>query len=203
MLPVVLLGWTAAGTSGQHLFLLGTLSEVGFDIYDLSKCILLTFCPTPFPFLGPPTPVKTFILIGVFHHTTVLGMTIPMNLYYSSLSSYHWAAFSLLFSAGVCYIFGQYKFTLDGKTHSGLATIKQIMALQFCMNWVARALLWFPLVYSTLSTFHSADDMTFFYGGAAGAFAMSLYNILVVLDATMAFVKWQGKTLPAEGNKRN
>jgi len=194
MLPVVLLGWKGAGETGQACFLLGTLSEVGFDIYDGVKVVLLTFCPSPFPFLGPKNPIKTFILIGVFHHATVLSMTIPMNLNYPTLTAYHWVAFSLLFSAGVCYLSGQYKFTLNGKTAQGLQTIKQIMALQFVMNWGARCFLWFPCVYTTLSTFYVVGDMGFFRGACMGALGMSLYNILVVLDATAAFLKWWGQS---------
>lgn len=194
MLPVVVFGWEAAGETGQVWFLLGTLSEVGFDIYDLSKATLLTFCPAPFPFLGPKNPIKCFILLGVFHHCTVLGMTIPLNVHYPTMVAYHRIAFALLFSAGVCYLSGQYKFTLDGRKADDLRTIKQIMTVQLCMNWVARFFMWFPCVYSTLSTFYEAGDMGFFRGACAGALGMSLYNILVVLDATAAFVKWWGKS---------
>jgi len=197
MFPVIVFGWDTAGETGQLCFLVGTLSEVGFDIFDFSKVVLLTFCPGPFPFLGPPNPIKTFILIGVLHHCTVLGMTIPMNLHYPSMAAYHWAAFSLLFSAGVCYLSGQYKFTLDAKTEGGLVTIKKIMTVQFIMNWVSRVLIWFPCVYAALSAFKAADDVGFFRGACAGVTGMSLYNLAVVVDATLAFLKWQGKSLPS------
>jgi len=199
MVPVVALGWEGAGETGRLCFLLGSLSEVGFDIYDGSKLLLLTFAPESVPLLGPAQPVKTFILIGIFHHTTVLGMTIPMNLHYPGLAAYHRVAFGLLFSAGVCYLAGQYKFTLDGKTGRGLAAIKRIMALQFVMNWLARVVVWFPSVVAGLSTFYASGDTAFFCGGLLGVLGMSLYNLLVVLDATAAFLKWWGKS--AAGSK--
>jgi len=194
MIPVVVLGWEDAGQTGQTCFLLGTLSEVGFDIFDFSKCFLLAFCPRPFPFLGPQCPLKTFVLIGIFHHTTVLGMTIPMNLYYPKLEEYHQTAFALLFSAGVCYLSGQYKYMLDAKNDTDLATIKRIMWIQFVMNVSSRIFVWFPSVYTCLNTFYSLGDMTFFRGACCGALGMTLYNLLVVADATGALIKWLGKS---------
>merc|ERR1712070_34639 len=202
MLPVVVYGWSEAEETGRLCFFLGTLSEVGFDIYDFTKLVLLTFVPGPFPFLGPPSPcIKPFLLLGVFHHCTVLGMTIPMNLYYPSMAPYHRAAFALLFSAGVCYLTGQYKFTLDGKTSDGLQSIKRIVSIQFVMNWLARVIVWFPCVYDLLAAFHSAGDVGFFRGASLGSLGMSLYNVAVVMDATQAFVKWQRKSIPADSKK--
>jgi len=195
MVPVVALGWAGAGATGQLCFLLGTLSEVGFDIYDWTKLFLLTFARHPLPCLGPRHPLKTFVLIGLFHHTTVLGMTIPMNLHYPSLAAYHRVAFSLLFSAGVCFLVGQYKFTIDGRTERGLACIKKIMAVQFVMNWLARVVVWFPSIVSGLATFRSGNDTAFFYGGLAGVVGMSLYNVVVVMDATQASLKWWRKSV--------
>jgi len=195
MLPVILCGWTEAGDVGQGLFFLGTLSEVGFDVYDWSKTFLLTFAHSSFPNLGPPGPVKAFILICILHHSTVLGLTFPMNLKYPSMAAYHWVAFSLLVSAGVCYIAGQYKFTLDAKTRSGLATIKRIMILQFVFNWLSRVGIWFPAVFMALQNIHGKGDMLYFVGGLVGGIGMSLYNLLVVADATMALLKWLPRTV--------
>eukprot|EP00932_Pfiesteria_piscicida_P007384 SRR837773.17456.p2 GENE.SRR837773.17456~~SRR837773.17456.p2 ORF type:complete len:271 (+),score=95.41 SRR837773.17456:48-860(+) len=150
MAPVVALGWDAAGALGRLLFFVGTLSEVGFDVYDTIKSFLLTFFQHAVPQLGPAAPLKPFILICVLHHSTVLAMAVPMNLYYPDLAAYHQMAFSLLVSAGVCYLAGQYKFTLDAKCPSDLLLIKMIMVLQFAVNWLTRVFMWFPAVYSTL-----------------------------------------------------
>lgn len=193
MLPVVIMGWDASGPVGQVCFLLGTVSEVGFDIYDLTKLTLLAFFPSSFQALGPCCPIKTFMLIGLCHHTTVLGMAIPMNMQYPSIAAYHRAAFSLLFSAGVCYGLGQYKFCLDSKTEDGLRKIKTIMTVQFVMNWVARVWIWFPCVFSILSTFYAAGDAAFFWFACASTLGMSFYNLAVVSDATFSFKKWLQK----------
>mmetsp|Transcript_89111 Transcript_89111/g.288157 ORF Transcript_89111/g.288157 Transcript_89111/m.288157 type:complete len:145 (-) Transcript_89111:411-845(-) len=127
---------------------------MGFEIYDWSKTFLLTFFPRSFPRLGPPGPVKEFVVVCILHHSTVLGTTIPMNLSYPSMAAYHQVGFSLLVSSGICYLAGQYKFTLDAKTEGGLARIKKIVLVQFIVNWIARIFLWFPLIYTTLHSFY-------------------------------------------------
>jgi len=194
MLPVVALGWDGAGALGQLLFFLGSLSEVGFDIYDWTKTFLLTFFPSSVPELGPPGPVKAFVLICILHHSTVLGMTIPMNLSYPWFAAYHQIAFSLLVSAGVCFLAGQYKFTLDAKLPGDLASIKRIMFLQFVVNWSTRIFMWFPAVFATLQMLHSSGDPAIFIGGCLGALGMSLYNVVIAVDATQAFLKWLPRT---------
>jgi len=100
----------------------------------------------------------------------------------------------LLVSAGVCYIAGQYKFTLDAKTTSGLATIKRIMMVQFVFNWLSRVGIWFPAVFMTLKTMYDKGDMLYFTAGVVGGLGMSLYNLLVVADATVALFKWLPRT---------
>jgi len=193
MIPVVIWGWHDAGESGRLLFFIGTMSEVGFDIYDWSKTFLLTFFHRYVAFLGPPTPVQVFVLICGFHHTTVLCMVMPMNLKYAFLPAYHRIGFSLLVSAGICYLSGQYKFTVDATTPKGLQTCKSIVFVQLVLNLLTRVIIWFPAAYSVLRTFFQSGDWPFFYGGCFGMLGMSLYNIVIALDASSAAKKWLPK----------
>jgi len=195
MVPVVFFGWQNAGESGRVLFIIGTMSEVGFDVYDWLKTFLLTFCHSSFKSLGPPTPVAVFVLICGLHHTTVLGMAIPMNLKYAFMPEYHWIAFSLLVSAGICYLSGQYKFTLDANTPKGLRTCKVIVFVQLALNWLTRVVIWFPAAYGALHSFYQLGDWGYFCGGCFGMLGMSLYNIVIIVDATLAAKKWFSKTL--------
>jgi len=55
MIPVVLWGWHNAGDSGRVMFFMGTMSEVGLDIYDWLRTFLLTFFHSSFKSFGPPT----------------------------------------------------------------------------------------------------------------------------------------------------
>lgn len=193
MIPVILRGWEGAGSWGQLFFALGTLSEVGFDLYDGPKLFLLAFFADHFPKLGGAVPVATFVLVGGLHHSTVLSLTIPMNLKYIYLPAYHWIAFSLLFSAGVCYIAGHYKFTVDAKSAEGLKTCKLIVLLQFVMNYLSRLFIFFPAAYLALRTFSANGDSAYLYGGGIGMLGLGLYNLAVLADATKTMIKWTGK----------
>lgn len=195
MIPVIARGWAKAGPTGQLLFTLGTLAEVGFDLYDGPKLFCLSFLSKRFEWLGAPIPKLTWALVGGLHHSTVVSLAIPMNLKYSHMPSYHYIAFSLLFSAGVCYTSGHYKFTVDAKTPHGLATCKAIVLLQFVMNYLSRLFIYFPSAFYALKAFHANNDLAYLRGGAFGMLGMGLYNLAVLGDATAIASKWLGKSL--------
>jgi hypothetical protein len=195
MLPVVARGWNRAGARGQLLFALGTLAEVGFDLYDGPKMFCLSFLKDRFAWLGSPVPKLSCILVAGLHHSTVVSMAIPMNLKYIHLPQYHWIAFSLLGSAGVCYTAGHYKFTVDAKTPDGLATCKKIVLLQVVMNFLSRLFIYFPAAFYALKTFRRNKDYAFLFGGALGMLGMGLYNLAVLGDAAATGQKWFGKSL--------
>eukprot|EP00416_Gambierdiscus_australes_P025251 CAMPEP_0171057008 /NCGR_PEP_ID=MMETSP0766_2-20121228/1508_1 /TAXON_ID=439317 /ORGANISM="Gambierdiscus australes, Strain CAWD 149" /LENGTH=233 /DNA_ID=CAMNT_0011512049 /DNA_START=251 /DNA_END=952 /DNA_ORIENTATION=+ len=194
MAPVVAFGWLGLGATGQTLFILGTLSEVGFDIHDWLRLFMLVFFPASMGFPGEPLPLKIFILLGVCHHSTVLSLVVPMNMKYAHLPAYHHIAFSLLLSAGVCFLAGHYKLTLDITTPRGLRVGKAVVALQFVANYVSRLFIFFPAAYSVLATFRRNEDLSYFYGGLVGVIGLGLYNIVVAVDATSAASKWLVKT---------
>eukprot|EP00928_Gymnodinium_smaydae_P087100 TRINITY_DN71433_c0_g1_i1.p1 TRINITY_DN71433_c0_g1~~TRINITY_DN71433_c0_g1_i1.p1 ORF type:complete len:295 (-),score=29.48 TRINITY_DN71433_c0_g1_i1:85-969(-) len=193
MIPVLIAGWDGAGGTGQALFLIGTLSEVGFDIYDWLRLFLLTFVPDRVQCLGERVPLKLFLLLGGFHHSTVLALAVPMNMKYAYMPAYHWIAFSLLFSAGVCFTAGHYKLTLDATTPDGLCKCKLIVMLQFIMNYASRLFIFFPAAYYALHTFYLEGDAPYLYGGSVGMLGMGMYNIIVIMDATTAAAKWLTK----------
>jgi len=193
MFPVFAGGWTGVGPIGQFCFLCGVLSEVGFDVYDWLRNAALCFLHPCSSFLGPKFPFKTFFLICILHHTTVLALAVPMAIKYADMRTFHIIGFSLLFSAGVCYLSGQYKFTVDAQSKQGLYTCKAIVTFQFVMNWLTRVFIWLPACYHTLKNFHTLNDTGFFYGGCAGMLGMTLYNLVIAADATMAATKWWKK----------
>lgn len=192
---VVFQGWEGAGATGQLLFTLGVLVEVGFDMYDGPKLFLLSFFPETFDWLGAPIAKKTFLMVGVLHHFAVVSMAIPMNLNYVHIQQYHWMAFSLLCSAGICYISGHYKFTIDAKTPSGLAACKRIVFVQVVTNFLSRLIIYFPSMYYAMKHFYMNNDMTFFFCGGLGMTSMGLYNLAVLIDATLTGKKWYFKKL--------
>jgi hypothetical protein len=186
--------------SASLMLAVGTLSEVGFDLYDGPKLFVLAFFKDRSPTLfngASAVPKMSFFLVGGLHHTTVLSMVIPMNTKYIHLPQYHYIAFSLLFSAGVCYLAGHYKFTIDAKTPQGLRMCKNIVFLQFVMNFVSRLFIYFPAAFHALKTFYTNGDFAYMYGGLVGMTFMGLYNLVVLGDAASTAIKWYGKTCKA------
>lgn len=203
MVPVITRGWKGAGPLGRLLFTLGTLAEVGFDLYDGPKMFCLSFLKDHFKWLGSPVPKQSCILVGGLHHSTVVSLAIPMNLKYSHLPQYHWIAFSLLGSAGACYISGHYKFTLDAKTPEGLATCKRIVLFQVLLNYISRLCIYFPAAFYALKTFKAKGDKAFLYGGAVGMLGMGLYNLAVLGDAAVTGHKWLYKAVSDKEHDEN
>merc|ERR1712073_166384 len=65
------------------------LSEVGFDVYDWLRNAALCFLFPCSSFLGPKFPFKTFFLICILHHATVLALAVPMAIKYADMP-HHW-----------------------------------------------------------------------------------------------------------------
>lgn len=197
MLPVFLMGWEAAGSTGQLLFVVGALSDVAFDMFDWFKNFCRTFLYSYIPW-SSPCPLAPFIVLCCLHHPLAMSMVIPMVLHYPTMRSFHLIAVSLLLAAGVCFLSGAYKFTLDVKSKGGFMQYKAVVILQLVTIWFTRGYVWFTQVYVTLTTFRSHGDTNFFIAGSVAAVLMSLFNIVMILDATDAAKKWLLRPVPTE-----
>eukprot|EP00933_Yihiella_yeosuensis_P068737 TRINITY_DN7469_c0_g3_i1.p1 TRINITY_DN7469_c0_g3~~TRINITY_DN7469_c0_g3_i1.p1 ORF type:complete len:297 (+),score=49.86 TRINITY_DN7469_c0_g3_i1:80-970(+) len=198
LLPVLFMGFEAAGPWGQLAFFLGTCGDLGFDIYDFCKKFWMTFFPNhPLISSWSPCPRKFFFVVCVLHHGMAMTMLIPMNMKYSHLPEYHLIAVSLLGAAGICYACVLYKFTLDAKTQIGMLQCKGIVLMQFAVIVVTRVLAFFPAAFSLLTRFYDSQDSPFFFGGVIGAALMGLFNSILVVDATTALIKWMPRVMPS------
>merc|ERR1712187_461971 len=103
--------------------------------------------------------------MACMHHPLALTLATSCLLYYVSLRPFHLIAISLLLVAGITYITGSYKFTLDPTKKSDFYQFKAIVLLQLISNLYARGYMWFPQAYLALKTFHNDGAMGFFYGG--------------------------------------
>lgn len=203
-LPVVVLGWSGAGLWGQALFLCAGLADVALEVYDIVKKTFLCFFPSKFKWLGPPCPLAYFVIVCVLHHPLAIALVIPMNLKYSDLPAYHYTMSSLLLAAGICFLAGEYKFTLDTDKRRDMLQYKAIAVIQFVTIWFTRGFVWFTQVYAALLHFRAQGDWPFFVGGCVFAALMSCFNLVMLVDCTTAALKWLPKPLPqAEqlGNK--
>lgn len=203
MLPVVAYGWVGARSTGQACFLVAVLMDVSVDVYDWFRMFANTFL---FESVGKKlfggvekAPLQMFIVLGVLHHSLALTTVCPMVLYYPDLASFHIVAMALLFAAGICFTLGSYKFTLDLTKVCDWYQFKFIVALQAITVLYTRGYIWFWHVYIVLHKVWSDDNVTFFYSGCAAAALMSLFNVLMILDAVGAAAKWLPRSMPKEG----
>jgi len=80
MLPVLINGWENSSEVHRCCFILGTMSDVAFNIYDSVNSFIRTFLHSKFG--RAPLPVDFFVVLCVLHHTTALVLVIPLNLRY-------------------------------------------------------------------------------------------------------------------------
>ena len=129
MLPVVIYGWEASETY-QDLFLLGSLLDLGWDLFSQIQVYLATFhgdvadrwgwarCPRGlFPFI-------------VMHHALAYIIVVPMDNKYVHLSDYHQVCLSLLGAAACAMGINAVKMTLDVTKRSELLLFKALLTTE-------------------------------------------------------------------------
>mmetsp|Transcript_64547 Transcript_64547/g.179574 ORF Transcript_64547/g.179574 Transcript_64547/m.179574 type:complete len:347 (+) Transcript_64547:121-1161(+) len=196
--PVVAMGWSGAGPTWQLLFMLALLGDVTYSLYDWIKKFCLTFFHAHCKCLGPPCPKPFFIILCVLHHTLSMVMVVPMNVKYSFLPAYHRIACALLLAAGICFLTGQYKFTLDVQNKGHYMQFKVIVVVQFVTLWYTRGFVWLSQIYSALTFFHAQGDTHFFIAGCVASALMTLFNVVMLMDCTTAALKWLPKGFPED-----
>lgn len=195
MLPVLINGWEGSTEVHKCCFMLGTMSDVAFNVYDMVNSSIRTFLHAKFG--RAPLPVDFFIILCLLHHTLALALVIPLNLRYPHRWEYHQLAFSLLMAASVCYLAGCYKFTLDVKgSRVDFFKYKLIVLFQFGVILYTRAYLWFPTSLSLRAYIRDQNDTTFFYGCTVMVAIFSVFNLILVADASKAVVKWLPRSFP-------
>lgn len=196
-LPVVVSGWEVAGPTGQACMLIAVLMDVSVAVYDEIKMFCRTFLFKAFEPIWPvPCPKEFFVIMGVLHHPLAMIMAVPVVLYYPHLRAFHLITCSLLFAAGIGFTAGSYKFTLDVRTPAGLYQYKAIVLLQTVTIFYSRGYVWFAQLYAALSTFSADGSTGFLVGGLVAGAAMSLFNLVVIMDAAQAAIKWLPAPLP-------
>jgi len=203
MLPVVIYGWTGAQTQGQACFILGALLDVSLDVYDELRMFLTTFFHEAIGkklFGVEKCPKQFFIIIGVLHHPLAMSLVCPMLLYYPDMRSFHVIAVSLLLAAGICFLTGCYKYSLDMTRAFDWYQFKSIVFLQAVTILFTRGYIWFYHMYIVLNTFWADGSMKMFYGGCVVASLMSLFNFVMIADSLSAAAKWLPRSRVTHGS---
>jgi len=195
LLPVFFFGWTGSGFIGQLAFISGMLFDASLNIFDEWQMTMRLFFPREFEWLGPEQAKPFFFIMGALHHPLALCMGVPMTLYYAWLPAFHEVAVSLLLAAAVCFLTGSYKFTLDTKTRSGFLQYKAIVLAQLVTIYLSRGYVWFTRVYTVLCQFHADGATGFFAGGCVCGLLMTLFNLVLISDATSAALKWLPRSM--------
>lgn len=194
MLPVLVNGWDESSDVHKSMFVLGTLSDLGFDLYDATQMTYRTFFKHPLPI-----PFDFWFVMVVLHHTTAMVLVLPMNLYYVHRAEFHQTAVSLLMAAVFCYGAGNYKFSLDiGNKRRDFFVYKCIVMFQLTIILYTRVWLWFPAASSFRNHLKEQNDMVFFYGASIMIGIFSLFNVILVVDGFKAAFKCIPKKFPEE-----
>ena len=195
--PAALLGWESLSCVGQVLFYAGALGDLACTAYDTLQTTLRTIFPVSFTCLGVQLPMKYFIVVVGLHHTLSMMLTVPMILYYPSMRALHILMWSLLFAGGTCNLLGCYKFTLDTQgSRRDFLRYKAIVLIQFATILFTRVYIWVYYAAEAIANFYKRGDTPFIFLGLAGCLLMTFFNMLVVIDASKALVKWIPKQMP-------
>ena len=168
MLPLLTYGWDEASESMKVMFVLGSLADVGWDIYDSIRSTVRAFTRNH----PSPIPIESWFLFVCLHHSLAMSLVIPMNLHYVHRHEYHQITVALLLGAGLCFLVGAYKFTLDVyKKKTDFILYKMIVMFQLATILYTRVYLWFLPAFSLRAHMREQDDTTFFRGATVSKFS--------------------------------
>eukprot|EP00929_Paragymnodinium_shiwhaense_P014889 TRINITY_DN122872_c0_g1_i1.p1 TRINITY_DN122872_c0_g1~~TRINITY_DN122872_c0_g1_i1.p1 ORF type:complete len:365 (+),score=64.71 TRINITY_DN122872_c0_g1_i1:159-1253(+) len=202
-LPCIIYGWEASGFNGQFCFFVAVMMDLGFDMYDwLKKFWSCVFSTCPLRPTWSPCPAPFFVVMCILHHPMAMMLIVPLNVKYPQLNEYHYIACSLLLAAGVCFLLGNWKFTLNTQSKSGFYTYKVIVVLQFITVIASRIFIWFYSGVNLLIFLYRQQDWPYFSGAAAGAILMTLFNLVLVSDSTQALIKWLPRSPPSTSEEQ-
>lgn len=197
MLPVLFYGWENATDTLKSMFILATLSVVGFDIYDSLQTTIRTFTKH-----GQPVPLDYWIVIVALHHTASLLLVFPMNVYYPHRVEYHQTAVSLLMAAALCYGVGCWKFALDLGKGKDFFLYKLAVLFQLGTILYTRVYLWFPAAISFRNHLKEQAETSFFYVAILVIGTLSIFNLILVADAVKAAIKCIPKGFPKTASEK-
>ncbi|KAK1736962.1 hypothetical protein QTG54_012407 [Skeletonema marinoi] len=193
MVPVLIRGWEDSSDFIKVSFVLGTLADLGFDIYDAVQLSIRAFAKNH----SKPIPIEFWVILVCMHHTTALLLVMPLNLHYVHRFEYHQTAVSLLYAASACYLAGAYKFTLNVyEKRKDFVLYKIIVFFQLAVLLYTRVYLWFPAAFGLRAHMKEQNDTTFFYGATVMVTIFSIFNLVLIVDGLGAAAKWLPRKFP-------
>ena len=137
-------------------------------------------------------PVPLLVILGI-HHAVGQLMIMPMNIYYPDNKLYHEMVFLLLFAAFTCMTLSQISYTIDTGTIYGLVCMQLCTATSWAIIIYSRCIRFAYVIYLLLLQLY-ADGAYYVVGfGCVGVVLMSVFNILMIVDATAKLIKFSKK----------
>jgi len=189
--PTGLLGWEGCGAVGRSLFVLGTLSDLGFSLYDFVKTSLRVWAPRYFERrTGQPAfPREYWFVVCAFHHPFAAALVVPLNLYNPSYRPYHVLALAFYADIAVCYGCRQWQATLDLETPRGrrldrLATVGSAVTMH-----ITRLGLWSAQIRRAILAFAANPSPWWLRVGVPTAALLTVFNLTLCAEQ-LSQVTW-------------
>ena len=163
------------------------LCELGWEIEDtLMRIYEIIFGGERGRKLNPPSLMLTLMA----HHTAAFLVAIPMNMYYPDLSIFHEGVCIVQFGIAINFLCQKYGFTLDVASKSDLFKMKILNMIVFVTVIWSRLIRYAWIWTITLFTAYQDENYFLLKCMAAPTIFLSLFNVIVVKDATQKFLKF-------------
>ena len=163
------------------------LCELGWEIEDtLMRFYEIIFGGERGRKLNPPSLMLTLMA----HHTAAFFVAIPMNMYYPDLSIFHEGVCIVQFGIAINFLCQKYGFTLDVANKSDLFKMKILNMIVFVTVIWSRLIRYAWIWTITLFTAYQDENYFLLKCMAAPTIFLSLFNVIVVKDATQKFLKF-------------
>lgn len=164
----------------------GALSEVGWEFSDtITRVYEVVFGGKEGRRKNPPVLLFSYAL----HHCAALSLVLPLNVYYHDSPAYHEAVCLLQSAAVIACWCQQYGFMQDTEVPSQYLKLKISVTLGLVamvyMRMVRGGYLW----YVVLDTLRTDGRTTLFRVALVSVVTMTLFNLMIIGDATHKFVK--------------
>jgi len=181
----VLVGWGSPAL-GYTLGRWGALCEAGWELQDGLVRIVQVNCGGEKGKELNPVPLRILMTV---HHVMGLSLVVPMNIYFSENYWYIYLVCLLQLAAAVAMLGQNYGFLLDVTTPSGLCKMKVATFFVWAVMFYSRGPGYLYVIYKVLCLFYNTGDAWFCWGCFV-AWAMSLLNIVFIMDATQKMTKF-------------
>jgi len=163
------------------------LCELGWEIEDtLMRIYEIIFGGERGRKFNPPSLMLTLVA----HHTAAWCMAIPINMYYPNCTLQHEGLCILQFGVALNFLCQKYGFTLDVANKRDLIKMKILCTIVFVTVIWTRLFRYTYIGITMLVMAYTDENFLLFKLMLVPTIFLSLFNVIVVKDATKKFLKF-------------